>query len=415
MSKIQQKVAFDYVILGGGAAGLSLAAQFCRGEFASKTVLLIEKKIKHKNDRTWCFWSKEPFTFQSAPLRKWENIHFAGLDFERTESLQPMSYYHLAASDFYAEMHELIDRHPHITYLQEEVVEVKSSEEGAEVVTDQGKYLAKWVFNSIPPRKTSQQAPQVWLKQHFLGYFLRTDQPVFDDQAVTLMDYNSPDPAAFFYILPFSPTHALVEYTAFSPEVWPKAKYRDALDLYIKEKWGVENYEIEQEEFGQIPMTTYLFPRRQGKRILNIGTRGGLTKPTTGYTFKTIQEDSRKIAQALIQTGSPIYKRESKVRYRFYDRLLLDIIEREPEQVKPIMSRLFRQNRYLNILTFLDENRTLIGDLSMIIRLPWGPFFRAIYRQYFQHGTSSPTHQPVGRLADPALPATRTAKPAPLS
>ena len=42
-------------------------------------------------------------------------------------------------------------------------------------------------------------------------------------------------------------------------------------------------------------MTCYPFERKNTSKILNIGTAGGWTKPSSGYTFKFIEKNTIKL------------------------------------------------------------------------------------------------------------------------
>lgn len=49
---------YDYIIAGGGLAGLSLAYYMNQTVLREKSILIIDQDTKTKNDRTWCFWEK---------------------------------------------------------------------------------------------------------------------------------------------------------------------------------------------------------------------------------------------------------------------------------------------------------------------------------------------------------------------
>ena len=55
---------YDYIIAGAGCAGLSLLMRM-NGDpfFADKKILVVDAAGKNQNDRTWCFWEKEPDIF----------------------------------------------------------------------------------------------------------------------------------------------------------------------------------------------------------------------------------------------------------------------------------------------------------------------------------------------------------------
>ena len=186
----------------------------------------------------------------------------------------------------------------------------------------------------------------------------------------------------FFYVLPFSTTEALIEYTIFSNALLQQKEYQEALRDYINNVLHISEYEILDEEKGVIPMTDYPFQRKAGERIMNIGTRGGLVKPSSGYAFKRMQQDAKAIVYSLEEYGTPFEITKSPSRYFFYDVLLLQILYRQGEKMKTIFSQLFQKNPIMRIFRFLDENASLIEDLALIGSLPPLPFLKALVRVY---------------------------------
>ncbi len=83
----------------------------------------------------------------------------------------------------------------------------------------------------------------------------------------TLFDFGTPqkNDLRFFYVLPFSKTQALVEYTIFSSQLLPEEEYEAALREYIHDRLGVISYQIHSEEYASIPMTDYPFPAARGR------------------------------------------------------------------------------------------------------------------------------------------------------
>jgi lycopene beta-cyclase len=87
------KQQYDYIIAGAGCAGLSLLVRVLQsGKFGDKKILLIDKKHKEENDRTWCFWEKGDGFFENIVHRKWEKIWFHGKDFSSRFEILPYRY-----------------------------------------------------------------------------------------------------------------------------------------------------------------------------------------------------------------------------------------------------------------------------------------------------------------------------------
>ena len=48
---------FDYIIIGGGCAGLSLAYELeINNKLDSKNLAIVEPRSSYKRDKTWSFW-----------------------------------------------------------------------------------------------------------------------------------------------------------------------------------------------------------------------------------------------------------------------------------------------------------------------------------------------------------------------
>ena len=51
---------YNFILAGGGAAGLSLAVQLASSPLKDQSILIIDRDRKQANDRTWCFWARTP-------------------------------------------------------------------------------------------------------------------------------------------------------------------------------------------------------------------------------------------------------------------------------------------------------------------------------------------------------------------
>ncbi|RYF77455.1 MAG: lycopene cyclase, partial [Chitinophagaceae bacterium] len=175
----------------------------------------------------------------------------------------------------------------------------------------------------------------------------------------------------FCYVLPLNDKEALIEYTLFTKELLPKEDYDKELRQYIEQILHLTDYEITETEFGVIPMTNYQFERRQNK-IINIGTAGGQTKGSSGYTFYFIQQHSKALVERLLKTGKPFVAKPPS-RFHFYDSILLHILQHNTLPGKQIFSTLFQKNKVQDVLTFLNNESNLAQELKIISSLPTMP------------------------------------------
>ena len=376
-------MTYDFAILGGGAAGLSLALELVKGPLENKSILIVEKDAKDSNDRTWCFWTDRPTPYDGLARKVWPHLRFQSEGFDRTWELSPLRYQMLRGLDFYNYARAELEKHA-VTFVCG-LAELEDGQENAGIQVGGERYAAQWAFDSrIRPSDVLPDPRRYnYLKQHFRGWEIEAATPVFDPQTVTLFDLRTSQRGGvtFFYILPFSPTNALVEYTLFSPQVLPDAEYEAALRAYLAANFGLTDDRILETEQGVIPMTDHPFPRRLGQRVLAIGTHGGRVKPSTGYAFARIQRDSRRIVDSLIRHAHPFDLPPDPLRFRFYDGVVLDVFAKEPELGRPILASIFSRNPAGRVLKFLDDNSSPWEDLQILRSPPAGPFLRAVGRK----------------------------------
>lgn len=121
-------------------------------------------------------------------------------------------------------------------------------------------------------------------------------------------------------------------------------------------------------------MTDQPFPRRAGVHILNIGTRGGMVKPSSGYAFLRIQHDSAAIVRSLEKYKHPFTIPSSPSRFRLVDTILLQILKNRSDLSVQVFSDLFSKNPIHRLLRFMDET------LQVMSSVPGLPFMAAWFK-----------------------------------
>jgi len=372
-------MCFDYIICGAGCAGLSLVMHMIdSGRFAHQKILIIDRAIKDQNDRTWCFWEKEAGLFEPIVHKNWQKLWLYSVDSSQCLSIAPYRYKLIRGIDFYEYCLSAIHRQSNISFLQAGIEEVVSHQGGATVVAGGQMLSARYVFNSIIKEKPFLKEQHYWLLQHFKGWLVQTEEDFFDPSAATFMDFRTgqEEGTAFFYVLPFSSRKALVEYTVFSPSLLQDVVYDAALKNYIDSQLGLMNYRVEDTETGIIPMTNFPFAPHH-ENVVYIGTAGGQTKGSSGFTFRFIQKHSSAIVARLLQSGSPFPTPAQRGRFRFYDSVLLHILQHRTLPGAAIFSTLFEKNSPAAVLKFLDNETSLPEELRLISTLPTWPFLSA--------------------------------------
>lgn len=188
---------------------------------------------------------------------------------------------------------------------------------------------------------------------------------------------------AFVYVMPFSPTRALVEYTLFTDRLLGMHEYDFGLKEYINTWLRTLDYTIEEEEFGVIPMTNFRFPEKDGA-IVYLGTAGGQTKASSGYTFQFIQKQTAALVQSMQLKGSPVIEKSFlNRRFHWYDATLLNILANNKLPGSYVLTRLFSRNKATDILRFLDNETSIGKEMKIITVLPKKIFMRAALQQLF--------------------------------
>ncbi len=378
---------YDYIIIGAGASGLLLAHSLGKDAFfKDRKILLLDKSDKQKNDRTWCFWEKGEGPFDHVLYKTWPKIHFAGQHLNITPNIAPYSYKMIRGIDFYNHYLQQLQHFGNIDFIRDSVSSVREVEQGKIAVQgEKAIYTGQQLFDSrfdYKLLKTQSQYPV--LQQHFLGWFVKTDQSVFDDTSATFMDFSIPQKGntRFMYVLPFSKSEALVEYTLFSEQPLEKSEYENAIRDYLSNTLGAKEYQIIDREQGNIPMTCYDFAKNNTDQHLHIGIAGGWAKASTGYTFYS---SAKKVLQLVthLKKGKPLKTFDPKTRFWFYDLLLLDILHKNNHLGGGIFESLFKRRKPQLIFKFLDEETTFSEDLYiMAAPKPW-PFIKALLQRLF--------------------------------
>ena len=379
-----QKPDYDYIVLGGGCAGLSLIMQIIASpKLSNKRILLIEKEAKNKNDRTWCFWEKGNGFFDPVVHRKWEKAWFHASGYSSLKELGPYAYKMIRGIDFYAYCYTAVQKSNKVDVVHSTVKAVQKNEGSVVVHTEEAQYTGTYAFNSILPAEQIYNEGDLVLLQHFKGWVIDTPNPVFDTAEATLMDFrvSQGEGTTFVYVMPLSPTKALVEYTLFTPALLPDEKYDQALKEYIADFLKISEYTIAEREFGIIPMTNHRFSIGEGN-VVNLGTAGGQTKPSSGYTFRFIQKHVSSIVKLLENEHHPLLdKTVVEKRFNWYDSVLLHILYHKKMPGARVFSLLFKKNKISRIFKFLDNETNLLEEFVLLNTLPQWPFMKAGFKE----------------------------------
>ena len=386
---------WDAIVIGAGCAGLTLVNELINRGGGRVRVLLLEERNEYTNDRTWGFWNTLNHRFENAVSYRWPSwsVHYAG---EVTHCRGSYQYQYLRAEHFYKLALAPVSSSSKITLkLGEHVQTVQEEEDLVRIQTHQGTHVGRYVIDTRPIDQQNRNAkyPDVHWLQHFLGWKVKTENTCFQSKQVTLMDFKGGEDAAevlgvsdketdgalpgipFIYVLPFSSTEALVEITWFGPKVLAKSVYREQLQRYLQRK-EAGKYEIIEQEYGVLPMSTLPTTTQPTRRIRRLGLAGGAARPSTGYAFLAIQRQAQRLADQLLKGDWENFPDYYSTQSRLLDATFLRVLQENPKRGPELFWRLFRYANPDALVRFLADTASLKDLWEIATCLPSGIFLK---------------------------------------
>lgn len=385
MNTLKETIFFDYTIIGAGASGMHVIWNMIHDPwFQNKKILLLEKENHKHNDRTWCFWEKGTGQWDSLIEKSWDEAVVCNHQSFVRKKLQPYTYKMLRSAKFYNYILQHVENSKNITIKKEEVVTIKENEKSCDIITESGNiYTSKFILNSwVNYNHHKGKHPD--LKQHFGGWFIKSSESSLQNLQLDLMNFSVPQlgNTRFMYVLPFQRNRALIEYTLFSEKLLEKESYEKAIVDYLIQL-NITDYEVEEKEFGVIPMTTYPYWQNNTTRQMYIGSAGGWTKPSTGYTFKSSEKYAAQLV-IFLKKQQPMTSFNPSSRYHFYDRVLLEVLNKHNDTGHDVFTSMFVKNPVDRIFRFLDNESTIWEELLIMYHAqPRKLFIQAVFRSIF--------------------------------
>tara|TARA_Y100000996_G_scaffold117120_1_gene87184 strand:- start:38 stop:1102 length:1065 start_codon:yes stop_codon:yes gene_type:complete len=351
---------FDYIIIGGGCAGLSLAYELeTHDKLKNKNLAIIEPRDEYKRDKTWSFWKVFPHNFEDCVKKSWNNFTINSPNETKYIECKTTPYQTIDSELFYNKILSKLKLNKNITFFKN-INEVNKSN--------------SIIFNSVA--KYDDQKNKLW--QHFCGVEIETDKEFFDDEIFNLMDFacDQRNKVHFFYTLPFTKNKALVETTWISELDNDSLKdYDQQIDNYLSNHLNIRNCKINYKEEGAIP----LFRQKSIKKLneINIGSAGGMTRLSTGYTFLNIQEQSKYIREN-IDNINKVKLFQINKKYDFLDNIFLKVLKKNSSQMGNIFYKMFDSSPS-SIINFLSNKSSLFEDLEIISKMPKSIFIKQLF------------------------------------
>ncbi|MEU8820518.1 lycopene cyclase family protein [Actinoplanes sp. NPDC048796] len=370
----------DLVLVGGGGAASLVLAALGRERLPGVRLAIVDPVRKRGQDRTWAFWGTPGTAFDQLLSASWDRVDVVTPERRRVLELQPLRYAMLRSAPLY-ELAAEVEQRLGAVRITAPAGRVADDGDRVTVLDADGTPLVRAGFAlDSRPRKPARPGRTNWL-QHFRGWWLEADRPVFDPESAVLMDFRTPQPArgvSFGYVLPVSDRFALVEYTEFSPAVLDGDAYDAALRGYA-DLTGLDlgALRVREVEDGVIPMTDGVFEARPSARVVRLGTAGGATRPSTGFTFSAMVRQADEVARAVAAGRPPVPKPAYPLRHRWMDAVQLRALDRGLVDGVAFFDRLFDRNPPDRVLRFLDGTTSWAEDLTLMASSPLLPMTRA--------------------------------------
>jgi lycopene beta-cyclase len=159
---------YDFILAGGGMAGLSFAYYLGQSSFGDKRILIIDRG--ERKEQTVCYWSDEPSEFDSLAEKSWNSLYFHSARPSSIKfGIEPYSYFKVNGHSWFSYIETELGKHSNIHYLQAEIESISYQGIGSCVNTSKGSfYASEKIIDSFSPFPCENSNPK-HLKQHFLG------------------------------------------------------------------------------------------------------------------------------------------------------------------------------------------------------------------------------------------------------
>ncbi|MFY8177467.1 MAG: lycopene cyclase family protein [Candidatus Methylopumilus universalis] len=372
------KQKFDIGIIGAGLSGLTLGNSLLSKKI--KNFILIEKNTHLKNDKTYSFWSGPGLfdikkSFSVKPKKEWSQIEIKVKNKSYKIDLGSYRYACYSSESIIDELYKKITKEGIKVERGQSINHVKKNQDGWEIKLKNKKILLKNVIDSRPNKIFDDKYPS--LKQVFVGSEIISNQNIFDENVVTLMDFSESNKNVIFtYILPFSKNKALIETTFFSSEI--NFKQVEKIHKLTLKKFDIK--EITRTEQAVLPMSPYI-DRKMEEQYFRIGNFGGASRPASGYAFTRIALWADQIKTKKEFCYDMIHHKENYLT-NWLDKIFLSVLRSNPKKAPEIFKVFFTKVPISSVIRFLSDQSRLVDYFVIILKLPKLVMLRGLINLY---------------------------------
>ncbi len=362
---------FDYIIVGAGCSGLSLAYEMnVKNLFNDKTCAIIDKRKEFNRDKIWSYWNIYEHSFYDCLINKWDKFCVKKNQNEIILDCENFQYQSIDSQKFYKKILDNLNSNKNIKLiLNKSVDKIYENKDEAIVQCSDEIFRTDIIFNSSLDNKTTKESE---LFQHFYGCEVVFDENVNLPEYPIIMDFNCNQDSwvHFFYTLPMGKNKIFIENTWISNEKsFAFERYIAEINYYIQNNLNYKKkYKTNYSEIGSIPMFHFKNNVKY-KKLINIGTAGNLTRKSTGYTFLNIQ---KSVKQIVINISKKQNIKESSVslKYNYLDNIFIKVLLEKKGSMYEVFFDLFKKNKTKDIVKFLSNTSNWFEDLRIILSMP---------------------------------------------
>lgn len=362
---------FDYIIVGAGCSGLSLAYEMnVKNLFNDKTCAIIDKRKEFNRDKIWSYWNIYEHSFYDCLINKWDKFCVKKNQNEIILDCENFQYQSIDSQKFYKKILDNLNSNKNIKLiLNKSVDKIYENKDEAIVQCGDEIFRSDIIFNSSLDNKTIKESE---IFQHFYGCEVVFDENVNLPEYPIIMDFNCNQDSwvHFFYTLPMGKNKIFIENTWISNEKsFAFERYIAEINYYIQNNLNYKKkYKTNYSEIGSIPMFHFKNNMKY-KKLINIGTAGNLTRKSTGYTFLNIQ---KSVKQIVINISKKQNIKESSVslKYNYLDNIFIKVLLEKKGSMYEVFFDLFKKNKTKDIVKFLSNTSNWFEDLRIILSMP---------------------------------------------
>jgi lycopene beta-cyclase len=356
----------DIAIIGGGSAGITLASKL-----NNCSAVVIEPRTPAERDCSWALWagSHQQKKLAGATKGSWKHWKLIDYHTEINHYSDQYRYTSLSSAQYMAQCESNLAEG--VDLIRAQADDIVAEGNGGSFTAAGQHYKVAQLYDSRPPKMSDNG-----LKQHFLGWEIRTKYPISHPEIAILMDFRVDQSRGlhFIYMLPFSDRRLLIESTMISNRLEDKNWYRQAIEQWLRDR-DIEIEENLREEIGAIPMHTV---KPLDRNIAGIGAASGAVRLSSGYAFTGIQAQIVKLAQGISAGQYSVPKPISPTLIRM-DQIFNRVLLSQPELGVSLMMLTAKALDANGFARFMLGSATIIDWVKVIMAMPKIPFLKQVF------------------------------------